>query len=212
MALIRVKICGITTKAEVDAVNRCRPDYMGFVFADSRRRVTYEEAANLKRQLSSGIKAVGVFVNEPIDYILKLVQERVVDLIQLHGEEDESYLRLLRQKTACPIMRAVRVRNTKQILEASGLSCDILLLDSFHKDTFGGSGECFDHSLIPPLQKPFFLAGGLNVGNLGHCIARCKPYGIDVSSGAETNGRKDEEKIRQIIEIVTRRTKISGES
>ena len=119
MALIRVKICGITTKAEVDAVNRCRPDYMGFVFADSRRRVTYEEAANLKRQLSSGIKAVGVFVNEPIDYILKLVQERVVDLIQLHGEEDESYLRLLRQKTACPIMRAVRVRNTKQILEAS---------------------------------------------------------------------------------------------
>ena len=100
-------------------------------------------------------------MNEPIDYILKLVQERVVDLIQLHGEEDESYLRLLRQKTACPIMRAVRVRNTKQILEASGLSCDMLLLDSFHKDTFGGSGECFDHSLIPPLQKPFFWREGL---------------------------------------------------
>ncbi len=202
--MIQIKICGITTKAEIDAVNRCRPDYIGFVFAESRRRVIYEQARDLKRQLDSGIHTVGVFVNEPVDSIRNLVHEGIIDLIQLHGEEDEAYIHSLKHEVVCPVIKAVRVRNTEQIINASRLPCDILLLDSFHKDFYGGSGKSFDHRLIPPLTKPFFLAGGLHAGNIGPCIVQWDPFGVDISSGVETDGKKDEVKIRQIIDIVNK--------
>lgn len=201
--MTRVKICGIRNKEEIDIMNRCRPDYIGFVFADSRRRVTHEEASALRKQLAPGIKAVGVFVNDAVTSILQLVYQGVIDLIQLHGDEDETMMETLKRKAACPIIKAVRVERPEQILATEKLPCDMLLLDSFHPGSYGGSGKSFNHSLIPPLWKPFFLAGGLDAGNVGQCILKYRPYGVDISSGVETNGIKDEEKIMKILVTVS---------
>lgn len=201
--MTRVKICGIRNEEEIGIINRCRPDYVGFVFAGSRRRVSHEEAFALRGRLAPGIKAVGVFVNEPADAILQLVRQGVIDMIQLHGDEDEAMIEQLRQKAACPVIKAVRVKSTEQVLAAEKLPCDMLLLDSFHQGSRGGSGKSFDHSLIPPLRKPFFLAGGLNAGNVAQCILKCRPFGVDVSTGAETDGTKDEDKIMKILATVS---------
>ncbi|NLO39108.1 MAG: phosphoribosylanthranilate isomerase [Ruminiclostridium sp.] len=201
--MTQVKICGIKNQEGIEIVNRHRPDYIGFVFAESRRRVTHEQAYELRRKLAEGIKTVGVFVNDKVDSILKLALSGIIDVIQLHGDEDEHTIELLKQKTVCPIIKAVRVEKPEQILAAQMLPCDMLLLDAFHQGSYGGIGRQFDHSLIPPLQKPFFLAGGLDEENVGQCILKYKPYGVDISSGAETNGNKDEAKIRKILKAVS---------
>lgn len=201
--MTRLKICGITNEKEINMVNQSKPDYIGFVFAESRRRITPETAWKLRNGLEPGIRTVGVFVDEPLDMILKLAGEGVIDLIQLHGNEDERTITALKEKTSCPVIKAVRVRNSDQIRRSEKLPCDFLLLDSFQSGTYGGSGVCFDHALIPDLQKPFFIAGGLNAGNIGQLIAQYRPYGVDVSSGAETDGIKDENKIRQLVELIS---------
>lgn len=201
--MTRIKICGMTCEQDISAANRFRPDYVGFVFAQSRRRVTPETARKLKSLLSPEIPAVGVFVNEPVPSVARLVSDRVIDLVQLHGDEDEDYIRRLRREVSCPVILAVRVRSARQVLAAEKLPCDLLLLDSFRKDRYGGSGERFDYSLIPPLKKPFFLAGGIGEQNIRDAL-RCRPYGVDVSSGAETDGRKDAGKIGRLVGIVRR--------
>lgn len=200
--MTRIKVCGLTREEEITAVNRWRPDYIGFVFASSRRRVTYEQARHLKEDLDPCIKAVGVFTNEPVQFIVQLCQAKIIDVVQLHGDETEEYIRELKQETTCPVIKAIRVQSTKQILQAETLSCDLLLLDTYQKGLYGGSGKTFDRALIPSLHKPFFLAGGLESGNIAQAVRECHPFGIDVSSGAETAGLKDETKIRQIIEII----------
>jgi len=201
-----VKICGLRRKCDIEYVNKYKPDFIGFVFAKSKRQVTLQLAKGLKAMLDSNIKAAGVFVNEPVEAVARICNEDIVDVIQLHGDENNEYIKLLRMLTDKPIIKAVRVQGAQQVLQAEMLDCDYLLLDAYKKSEYGGVGETFNWGLIPELKKPFFLAGGLNVGNIEAAIKNVQPYCVDLSSGAETDGFKDEYKIKAIIERV-RRTK-----
>ncbi len=200
--MTKIKICGLTRKEDIAAVNRWLPDYAGFVFCQSRRRVTPERAVFLKADLDSRIQAVGVFINEPVYSIVELCNTCVIDVVQLHGDESEAYIRELKSRIDCPVIKAVRVRSAEQVRRAEQLSCDLLLLDTYQKTEYGGSGKTFDHSMIPLLEKRFFLAGGLKNDNISLIIEKYNPYGVDISSGVETDGLKDETKIRQIIQTV----------
>ncbi len=200
--MTKIKICGLTRKEDIEAVNRWLPDYVGFVFCQSRRRVTPEQAALLKTDLNVRIKAVGVFVNESVPSIVKLCNTCVIDVVQLHGDESEAYIMELKDQIDCPVIKVVRVQSTEQVRQAEKLSCDLLLLDTYQKAEYGGSGKTFDHSMIPLLEKRFFLAGGLENSNIARVIEKYNPYGVDISSGVETDGIKDEDKIRQIVQTV----------
>ena len=197
--MTKLKICGLTRLEDIEAVNRFLPDYIGFVFADSRRRVTPEQALVLKERLDHRIKAVGVFVNAPVSFIAELWRAGIIDLVQLHGDEDEAYINTLKGKITCPIIKAVRVQSSGQILEAQKLPCDMLLLDSYQEGSQGGSGIAFDRTLIPCLKKEFFLAGGLAKHNVVQAIQECGPFGLDISSGVESEGKKDPVKIQELI-------------
>ncbi len=200
--MTKIKICGLTRKEDIETVNHWQPDYIGFVFGESRRQVTVEQASLLKDDLDSRIKAVGVFVNEPILSIVKICNTGVIDVVQLHGDESEEYIRELKEQIDCPVIKAVRVQSAEQVLQSEKLSCDLLLLDTFQKGQYGGSGKTFDYSMVPNLEKRFFLAGGLENSNIAQAIEECNPYGVDISSGVETDGIKDEDKIREIIQMV----------
>lgn len=198
-----VKICGLRRTEDIEMVNRYLPEYAGFVFAPSKRQVSREEAAALREKMDDRIQAVGVFVNAGIGEIAEIYREGTIQLIQLHGEEDEGYIQRLREEVPdAQIVKAVRVKSQEQIRQADGLPCAYLLLDSYTAGQYGGSGKGFDKRLIPETKKPYFLAGGLDEENVGKNIRRCRPYAVDVSSAVETDGYKDEEKIRRFIEAV----------
>lgn len=199
----KIKICGLSRPEDILAINEYPPDYIGFVFSKSRRRVTEEQARLLKASLSPQIEAAGVFVNEPVSFIAGLVEKGIIDLVQLHGDEDEAYIQSLKQELSCPIIKAVRVQSKEQIIEAQRLPCDYLLYDTYSKNAYGGTGDRFSWDMIPKdMSKPIFLAGGINESNAPQAVKEVRPYCIDVSSGAETDGFKDKEKIKQIINIV----------
>lgn len=198
----KIKICGLTRSEDIRIVNQYRPDYIGFVFAESRRQVKDEQAEELKRMLSPEIKAVGVFVNDSTRHIAELCRRGIIDLVQLHGEEDEEYIRSLRAMTEKEIIKAVRVRSASDITEAFGSTADYILLDTYHKEQYGGSGVAFDWSMISKPVRPYFLAGGLNEENILQAVRLQQPFAVDVSSGVETDGKKDSEKVRRMIEKV----------
>lgn len=199
----KIKICGIKRMEDIDCVNQYLPDYIGFVFyKKSSRYITSSTAAELKKNLNPMIKAVGVFVNEDIDFISNLCRNKIIDMIQLHGNEDENYINNLKSITDKKIIKAIRVQNQSQILDAASLPADYVLLDTYIKEMYGGSGKTFDHSLIPSGYRDFFLAGGLDCLNIADIIKKCNPYCVDLSSSVETGGYKDPDKIRQIINIV----------
>lgn len=199
--MARIKICGLTRKEDIDAVNSALPDYIGLVFAKSRRQVSEEQAKVLKAHLNPSIEAVGVFVNDDVDRIIRLCRTGVIDLIQLHGDEDEIYIQALKSSVPNRIIKAVRVRETDDIKKAMALSCDYLLMDAWHEGQYGGMGKTFDWSLIPEISKPFFLAGGIHTGNIQQAVEAYHPYAIDVSSGVETDGFKDPVKITEIVAL-----------
>lgn len=207
---MKIKICGLKRKEDIDYVNQYMPDYIGFVFAGVKRKIDFETAKVLKHRLNPQIKAVGVFVNEDISFILRLVVDGILDIVQLHGDEDERYIIELKEslknygKKNIPIIKAVRVQTKEQILDAEQLPVECLLLDAFKEDEYGGSGKIFDHKLIPELQKPFILAGGITSENVMGILDELsrqgkKPVCIDVSSSVETNGYKDKIKIGNIV-------------
>lgn len=198
---MKLKFCGLTREADIRAANETRPDYIGFVFAESRRRVTDEQVARLRALLSPGIQAVGVFVNDDPTHIALLANRGVIDLIQLHGGESAAYIRRLRTMTAAPIICALRVGKQTDIKQAESNLVDFLLLDTYTKDAYGGSGRTFDWSLIGEVGKPYFLAGGLNESNIPHAM-RTGAYALDLSSGIETDGVKDAEKMRRVAALV----------
>lgn len=200
--MTKIKICGLKTIQDIQAVNEFLPEYIGFVFADSRRAVNPKQAEELKNILDRRILSVGVFVNASQNDIIKLCKDGVIDLVQLHGDEDKLYIGKLKNEISNQIIKAVRIQSSNQILEMQSLPCDYLLLDTYEKDVYGGSGKKFDWSLIPNLKKPFFLAGGLNTENITTANTCCHPYCLDVSSGVETEGIKDRNKIKEIIDIV----------
>ena len=200
--MVKLKICGLTRVADIAIANRVLPDYIGFVFAESRRKLSAAKAAGLAARLDPHIQKVGVFVNEEPAKIIDLCLEGIIDLVQLHGDEDEIYLKRLKAQIANPVIKAMRVRTAAQIAAAAKLSCDFLLLDTYSLRQYGGSGKIFDWGLIPPVSKPFFLAGGLNESNLLAALAATRAYAVDLSSGVETGGLKDEAKIAQVAAIV----------
>lgn len=185
-------------------VNRAKPDYAGFVFAPGRRQVTAEQAEALRRQLDPAIAAVGVFVKAPVEEVAALANRGIIQLIQLHGDEDEDYVKGLRWRTQVPIIRVIRVRGPESLRELDRYDCDYFLLDTYSGSQFGGMGKTFDHSLLRQVRfpRPFFLAGGLDPANVTAAIAACRPYGVDTSSGIETAGIKDENKIRAFVSAV----------
>ena len=200
---MKIKICGISRMEDVAFVNAAMPDSVGFVFAPSRRKVSLQQAQAMKKGLLACIRTVGVFVNAPVDEIAALVDHGVIDLVQLHGDEDAAYIQSLRALIPVPVIKAIRVQDTQQIEKAQSQPCDYLLLDAYQKGSMGGTGIPFDWTLIPKLEKPYFLAGGLNMQNLTRAAA-LPAYCLDISSGVETDGLKDGLKIRQAVDLVRR--------
>lgn len=189
--MTKIKLCGLSRTEDIETVNELKPEYIGFVFAPkSRRYVTPRTAAELKRLLSAEIQAVGVFVNESPEKIAELSQNGVIDIIQLHGDEDEGYIRRLKQYIDKPIIKAFRVKTENDTADAERCSADYILLDSG-----AGTGTVFDWKLLTNIHRPYFLAGGLSPDNVGKAVAALRPFAVDVSSGIETDGTKDKEKM-----------------
>lgn len=200
--MTRIKICGLKTIEDIQAVNCWKPDFAGFVFAPGKRQITSGQAAELRRALDPRIQAVGVFVNAPPEEAAALAEAEVIQYIQLHGDEDAAYMKDLRRRTDKPLIKAVAARSREEILKAEEFPCEYLLLDAYRKGSPGGNGETFDWKIIPPLKKPWFLAGGLSPENVEQAIKICRPFGVDVSSGVEIQGKKSEQRIREFIEKV----------
>lgn len=193
---MKIKLCGLTRPCDIEAVNELQPDYIGFVFAKkSRRYVSPEKAEELKAMLAPGIQAVGVFVNEEPEQIAALLEAGTIDVAQLHGQESETEIRRLRELTNHPMIQAFRIDTEQDVERANASTADYVLLDS----GAGGTGTVFDWNLLQAIRRPYFLAGGLDTENLGTVKAKLNPYGIDVSSGIETDGYKDKEKMTAFV-------------
>lgn len=190
----------MTRLCDIDAVNELRPEYVGFVFAPgSKRRVTPDQAAELKARLIDGVTSVGVFVNEPIENVCRLVDDGVIDVVQLHGSEDEAYISRLRERFHGIVIQAFKIRSEADVLKANRSSADFILLDSG-----AGTGKAFDRDLISSVNRDFFLAGGLSAQDVQSTIRRWRPYAVDVSSAIETDGLKDKDKMTAFVEAVRR--------
>lgn len=199
---VQIKICGLTRAEDIEAVNRLRPDCVGFVFAASRRRVTPAEAKALKAALHPEIRAVGVFVDEAPEAIAALCGASIIDVVQLHGNETEADIVRIKEIARKPVVKAVRVQTAADIRRWEDSAADFLLLDTYSPDRFGGTGEVFDWGTIGAVKKPFFLAGGICAANAACAARTVRPYALDVSSGVETDGVKDAAKIAELIRIV----------
>ncbi len=196
--MTRIKFCGLRRAEDIGYANELRPDYIGFVFwENSRRYVTEKTAADLKLRLDPSVKAVGVFVDEDVDTVADLCDRGVIDIAQLHGNEDEAYIAALREKTDAPIIKAFKIRSAADIAAAASSTADHVLLDSGY-----GTGKPFDWSLFSALDRPFFLAGGISAENLAEAIGRFRPYAVDLSSAIETDGFKDKRKMTEIMRIL----------
>ena len=233
----KIKMCGISKVETIPAIVDAKPDYMGLVFAPSKRQVTVEQAKTLVDELHKQyekiygevtvpmntdtaqdsqdsqefvqgnsnfekIKIVGVFVNETVENLLKIAEEVKLDVIQLHGDEDETFIQSLKECTNVEVWKAVQVRSAADAEKWIDSSADMLLFDAYHKDERGGTGEVFDWSSLDEFERPFMLAGGMDSTNVARAIRTVRPYGIDISSGIETEGVKDDEKIKAFTNIV----------
>ena len=183
---------------DIDAVNDAKPEYIGFVFAESRRKVTPQKALEMREKLDADIIPVGVFVNGDLEKIVSLARRGIIDVIQLHGSETGDYIGRLKELTDKPVIKAVAVLNEGDAQKSAKTPADYLLLDG--ED--GGKGKPFNWDWIGKLEKPFFLAGGLCRENIGTALEKVKPYAVDVSSGVETDGFKDPAKIKEFIRMV----------
>ena len=221
----KVKMCGISKVETIPAVVEAKPDYMGLVFAPSKRQVTVDQAKTLVEELhkqyasryNSGagqsnddveqsnndeIKTVGVFVNETLETLVKIATEVNLDAVQLHGDEDEAFIQSLKERTNVEVWKAVQIRSAADAEAWIDSSADMLLFDAYHKDERGGTGEVFDWSCLDEFERPFMLAGGIDSTNVARAIRTVRPYGIDISSGIETDGVKDDEKITAFTKLV----------
>lgn len=193
-----IKLCGLSRPSDIVAANELKPEYIGFVFAPkSKRFITPNGAEELKKLLDTGIKAVGVFVNESAEKVAELLENGIIDIAQLHGSEDDSYISLLRSLTSKPIIKAFRITEKADITAAVNSTADYVLLDSG-----AGTGTTFDWELIKDIDRPYFLAGGLEITNVGNAVKTLHPFAVDVSSGIETNGLKDEVKMAEFVAAV----------
>ena len=205
--MTKVKICGLTRIEDIECANKIQPDYIGMVFyAKSKRAVTMEQAASLKAALDKSIKAVGVFVNAELSFIAHLAQAGTIDVIQLHGDEDEAYIEKLRQQVApldVPIIKAIRVQSEESLQNLGQYPVDFFLFDTYKPGLYGGTGERFNLELEQvKIPKPYFIAGGLDASNVAHVIAENPhAYAVDVSGGVEDSatGLKDAQKMADFV-------------
>ena len=196
--MTKIKLCGLSRACDIEEANFLQSDYIGFVFAKkSRRCVTAEQAGELKKQLRPEIRAVGVFVNEAPEAVAALLNRGVIDLAQLHGSEDAEYIRRLRDLTESPLIQAFRIRSKEDLSRAEASAADEILLDAG-----AGTGTVFDWSLLRNMERRYFLAGGLNPENVREAIRDLHPYGVDVSSGIETDALKDRTKMAAFVAAV----------
>lgn len=221
--MTKIKICGLRTPKDIQYANELLPDYVGFVFQKGRRRyVSPSQAAALRRFLDPRIPAVGVFVDEPVENMVSLLKSGTIQIVQLHGNEDTAYCERLKNLFPCPVIKAFIIREQGDIEKALDFPSDYLLLDGGL-----GAGKAFDWSLIRNIDRPFFLAGGLNCENVADALALCHPYAVDVSSAVEASGAgisgtmapctesfgneagscKDYDKMRTFIQTVRTHTK-----
>lgn len=204
--MTKIKFCGMTKSEDIKKANECKPDYVGFVFADkSKRALSVEKARILKSQLLPEIKAVGVFVNEKPETVAKLLYEGVIDIAQLHGTEDAHYIRQLKTLINKPVIQAFFIEDEKDLERARESLSDMVLLDAG-----AGSGRVFDWKLIQNFDRPYFLAGGLSEENVVDAITMLHPYGVDVSSGIEAFGMKNKEKMTAFMEAVRKAEQRNG--
>lgn len=202
--MTKIKLCGLTRPEDITAANALEPDFVGFVFAPkSRRCVTAEQAKALRNHLLPSIQAVGVFVDEEPERVADLLEEGIIDLAQLHGGEDEDYLKRLRALTEKPIIQAFPIKTPKDLERAQASSADNILLDSG-----AGTGIPFDWTLLKNFRRPYLLAGGLGPDNVAQAIGFLHPWGVDVSSGIETGGMKDFHKMAAFAAAVRKEEKV----
>ena len=188
--MTKIKLCGLSRVEDIEAANELCPEFIGFVFAEkSRRYISPEKAAELKKFLRKEISAVGVFVDAEIGKVATLANQNIIDAIQLHGNEDDDYIKNLRTLTDKLIIKAYRFNCALRITHFA-----LPLIDAG-----AGDGKIFDWSLIKNFSRPYFLAGGLNPENVSAAIKFLQPFAVDVSSGIETNGRKDAAKMREFV-------------
>lgn len=214
--MIKIKICGLKRIEDIDEVNKLIPDYIGFVFAGfSHRFVDKEAARTLKSRLDPSIKAVGVFVDEEPGKVAELLNEGIIDIAQLHGSEDEAYIKELRglinpgasagtgekesesSDSEVRIIKAFNINKVSDISEIDASSVDTVLVDSGT-----GSGKTFDWKRLSEIKRPYFLAGGLGPDNISEAVRALHPYGVDVSSGVETDKLKDPKKMEEFVRNV----------
>ena len=186
--MTKIKLCGLSRPCDIEWANALTPDYIGFVFAKkSGRYVSPETARVLHERLSPAIQAVGVFVNEAPENVGALLNAGVIDIAQLHGSEDEDYIKALRALTDRPLIQAFRIDGVHDLERADASPADHILLDH----GAGGTGSAFDWTILKGFDRPYFLAGGLDPMNVAQAVKALHPYAVDVSSGVETNGVKD---------------------
>ena len=191
--MTKFKFCGLMRECDIDYANEIQPDYIGFIFAKkSKRYVAPANALELRKRLSRNILPVGVFVNESIDSVAKIVESGAISLIQLHGGEDEQYISNLRKVSDLPIIKAFSINEKSDLITAEKCSADYVLLDN----GAGGTGDSFDWNMLKGFSRPYFLAGGLNPENVEVAVKKYCPYAVDVSSGIETDGTKDFDKMK----------------
>ena len=203
--MVKVKICGIKNLQDVQAVNKHKPNFAGFVFYPlSKRYVSLIVARQLKAALNRHIKTVGVFVNAPMEEIAAAAELGIIDLVQLHGDEGNAYIAELKKICKLPIIKAVRVQDENDIKRADYYNCDYLLFDTYSQSAYGGTGRQFNTQLLKgvKIHKPYFIAGGLNADNVRSALKGLKPFAADVSGGVETDGGKDAAKIKAFIKQV----------
>lgn len=204
---MKVKICGLTRECDIDYVNEAKPEYIGFVFAKSKRQIDEENAFHLRQKLNDNIVPVGVFVNAPQEQIERIYKNQTISVIQLHGDESPQYVEELKKKTAATIIKAVSI-GEEEYTEAffntyikSGVTYFLFDKKAVTQKNviYGGTGTAFDWSRIPQTSLPYFLAGGLNKENIAKAVSDTRAFAMDISSGVETDGVKDKDKIIEMI-------------
>ena len=193
---MKIKICGLFRDCDMDYVNEAKPDFAGFVFAKSHRQVSIETAQELKNKLDKNILSVGVFVNEDINKIVEICDKNIIDLVQLHGDEDDNYINELKKVCSKKIIKAVKVKTAEDVFRWRNCQADWLMFDAGM-----GEGKTFDWTVLKNFVRPYFLAGGINENNVEQAI-KLNPYCIDISSGVEINKVKDKNKILNIVRRV----------
>ncbi|MFV0503875.1 MAG: phosphoribosylanthranilate isomerase [Lachnospirales bacterium] len=197
--MTKIKLCGLSRYEDIVVVNEIKPDYVGLIFyKNSKRYIPYARALKLIENLNREILPVGVFVNEKIDTVVEQVKNNVVSIVQLHGKENQNYIKLLKERIGSPIIKAFSISSMEDIKAANNSVADYVLLDSGN----GGTGEEFNRFLLKYINRPYFLAGGLNINNIEDIVNKHCPYAVDVSSGIEVNGIKDKIKMEKFVKIV----------